>query len=78
MHDALQLEALGVPAAVVITEPFTVLAGSFARTLGAAGYPPTVVQHPISSKDDEHLRRMAEGVADAVVVQLTGERAGER
>ena len=72
MHDALQLEALGVPAAVVVTEPFTVLVGSFARTLGAPGYPPVVVPHPISSKDDEHLRRMADAVADAVAVQLEG------
>ena len=72
MHDALQLEALGVPAAVVVTEPFTVLVGSFARTLGAPGYPPMVVPHPISSKDDEHLRKMADGVADAVAAQLAG------
>jgi hypothetical protein len=72
LHDALQLEALGVPAAVVVTEPFTVLVGSFARTLGAPGYPPMVVPHPISSKDDEHLRKMADGVADAVAAQLAG------
>ena len=72
MHDALQLEALGVPAAVVVTEPFTVLVGSIAKTLGAPGYPPVVVPHPISSKDDEHLRKMADGVADAVAAQLAG------
>jgi hypothetical protein len=75
LHDALQLEALGVPAAVVITEPFTGLVGSFSRNLGAPGYPPMVVPHPISSKDDEHLRRMAEAVADAVAVQLAGRAA---
>ncbi len=61
-----------MPAAVVITEPFTVLTGSFARTLGAPGYPAMVVPHPISSKDDEQLRRMAEAVADSVARQLEG------
>lgn len=72
MHDAIQLERLGVPATTVITEPFSGLAASFAVTLGAPGYHTTAVPHPISSKDEATLRTLAGRVAGAVLVQLTG------
>ena len=70
MHDAIQLEELGVPATVVITEPFQGLAASFADNLGVPGYPPVVVPHPVASKDMAHLRALAVSVADAVAARL--------
>lgn len=64
------LEQLGVPAAVVITEPFQGLAASFARSLGMPGYPAAMVPHPVSSKDEPWLAATAARVADAVARDL--------
>jgi hypothetical protein len=59
LHDAVQLETLGVPATVVITDVFTRTIPNFARSLGVPGYPTVVVPHPVSSRDMDRLRRMA-------------------
>lgn len=71
MHDAIQLERQGVPATLIITEPFQGLAASFAGTLGAPAYHNAMVRHPISSKGLDHLREQARSVAGVVVAQLT-------
>lgn len=65
------MEELGIPATVVITEPFETLVQSQARNLGIPGYHHVTVPHPISSKDDEHLRDLAASVVAAVRRQLT-------
>lgn len=66
------MERLGVPTAAIITEPFQGLAARFAGTLGAPDYPPTLVPHPVATKDDGYLRRLAREVADSVYARLTG------
>ncbi|HET6506989.1 MAG TPA: UGSC family (seleno)protein [Baekduia sp.] len=71
LRDAIAFERLDVPATVVITDAFVGHVGHFADTLGMPGYPTLVVPHPVSSKDAEHVRRLAEGLADAAVAQVT-------
>ena len=71
MHDAVLLEARGVPAALVVTEPFVDVAARFAPTVGAPGYPSAAVPHPISSVDEDDLRKYASAVADKVATLLT-------
>ncbi len=56
----------------MITEPFQGLAASFSATLGMPGYHNVMVPHPISSKDEEHLSKLADRVADSVAAQLVG------
>ena len=68
-------ERLGVPATVLLTEPFAALAASFSATLGMPDYPVVVVPHPVSSKPDEHLRAIAAAAADAAAARLTGASA---
>lgn len=70
LQDALLLERLGRPATVVISEPFTGLITSFSQKLGAAGYPVTVVPHPVSSRSVEELAGVAARVAERVASQL--------
>jgi hypothetical protein len=70
LHDAVQIEAEGTPSTVMITEPFQGLASSFAATLGMPGYHNVTVPHPISSKDEDALRRTAERAVDTIVQQL--------
>lgn len=72
MHDAVQLEALGVPAVLLITEPFWRICESFAPTIGAPGYGSIVsVPHPVSSKSDDELQKLALSVADEAARLLT-------
>lgn len=59
-----------MPATVVITDPFQTLVASQARNLGIPGYHNVMVPHPISTKDDQHLRAIAGSVGDAVRRQL--------
>lgn len=72
MHDAIQIEQLGTPATLVITEPFQGLAASFSATLGLPGYHNVQVPHPIASKDPEDLRELAKRVVATVESQLIG------
>lgn len=65
------LEEAGVPATVLITEPFQGIVASHAARLGAPGYHALVVPHPIWSRDDAGLASLARQVADAAVAQLT-------
>jgi hypothetical protein len=71
LRDAVAFERLGVPATVVITDAFVGHVARFADALGLPGYPALVVPHPVSSKDHEHLARLAAGLAGAAAAQLT-------
>jgi hypothetical protein len=73
LHDSVQIEDAGTPSTVMITEPFQGLAASFAATVGMPDYHNIVVPHPISSADDETLRRAAKQVVETVVQQLVGD-----
>jgi hypothetical protein len=64
------MEAAGVPSTVVISDVFVAHVASFAKTLGMPGYHNAVVPHPVSSKNDEQLRKFAAAVAQDVRRQL--------
>lgn len=68
------MEEAGVPATVVLTEPFQGLATSYARTLGASGYPFVVVPHPIATRSDDDLREMIRDTVPAVIRRLTDQQ----
>lgn len=72
MRDAIAFERAGVPATVVITDAFVAHVARFADSLGLAGYHTLVVAHPVSSKDDQQLRRLAAAIAPAAEAQLAG------
>lgn len=71
LYDAVMLEQRGVPATVLITEPFQSLIASLAAKLGAPGYHSLSVAHPIWGKDEAELRVLAESIVDTAVTQLT-------
>lgn len=71
MHDAIQMEALGVPSMLLITEPFRPIVSSFAPTVGVEDYPAVTVPHPVASLGDDDLRKLAEGVIDEALERLT-------
>jgi hypothetical protein len=59
MHDAISLESLGVPAAVIVTSEFVREARVQREALGMNELVPVVIDHPLSSLSDEEIRGRA-------------------
>jgi hypothetical protein len=73
MHDAIALEAAGVPAAVIVTTEFLHEAEVQRRALGMDGLTPVVIQHPLSTLTDAEIEsRAAEAAPQAVRTWLGG------
>jgi hypothetical protein len=71
LHDAVQMERLGVPATLIITDVFTRSTAAHARTLGLASYHTVVLPHPVSTRSDERLRQLVHDAAPLAREQLT-------
>ncbi|MFQ5933195.1 MAG: hypothetical protein ACE5KI_00960 [Dehalococcoidia bacterium] len=59
MHDGIELEKRGIPAAVIVTEEFVVPAKTTAKSQGIPDYPFAVIPHPIGSLTEEGLKERA-------------------
>ena len=70
MLDAIFFEKRGIPAAVVITEPFVPTAVGIAKLAGMPGYPHAVIPHPVGSLSTAEVRQRADAVAAAVEAML--------
>ena len=69
MHDAIELEARGVPTAVIVTSEFVREAKVQREALGMAGVVPVVIAHPLSSLTDEEIRaRVAAALPQVIAV----------
>ena len=66
MLDAITFEKRGIPAAVVITEPFEATAEAIARLAGMAGYPYAAVPHPFGSLSPAEVIARADKVVDRI------------
>ena len=64
------MERLGVPAALLITEPFQEILDSVSPTLGAERYPTAALPHPVSALGQPELAVLAKSVVDLVSSQL--------
>ena len=60
VHDAVRLEARGIPTAVVGTEPFLDEALEQSRFLGMPNYPVVLVAHPVQLLTDAELTALAD------------------
>ena len=77
MHDGIEIERRGKPAAVVCTDRFIVTARAQAAACGLPDYPFAVVPHPIGRLPEEVLRERAEQAAPQVVkLLLEGGKGG--
>jgi hypothetical protein len=69
VHDTVDLEARGIPAAFVATTEFRDGAEAQARALGAD--PVAVyVPHPIQDRTDQELREIADAAIASIVAAL--------
>jgi hypothetical protein len=64
--DGIVIEKLGVPTAVVVTEPFISSGKAMAVSHGIPDYPFVVIPHPIAATETETLHRWAEQIVDQV------------
>jgi|TARA_Y100001947_G_C10351195_1_gene311139 hypothetical protein len=73
VHDGIQFEKRGLPAAVICTEPFVSSAVAMSKMGGIPEFPFAVVPHPLGSLDENSLRERAKEVAgDIVKILLEG------
>jgi hypothetical protein len=72
MHDAIELEARGVPTAVIVTSEFVREARVQREALGMAGVIPVVIAHPLSSLTDEQIQARASAALPQVLAVWQG------
>ena len=72
MHDAISLESLGIPTAVIITSEFLREAELQRAALGMNAIAPVVIEHPLSTLTDEAIRSRAAQALPGVVAALLG------
>ena len=71
MHDGITLEKMGVPTAVICTEPFITSADAMAKLGGIPDYPYATLPHPLGSLPAERLReRAAQAAPDVLRILL--------
>jgi hypothetical protein len=68
--DAIFFEKRGIPASVLITEPFVPTAVGIAELAGIPGYPHVVIPHPVGSLSIAEVRQRADTAALAVEALL--------
>jgi hypothetical protein len=72
MHDAIELEARGVPTAVIVTSEFVREARVQREALGMTGVVPVVIAHPLSSLTDEQIQARAAAALPQVLAVWQG------
>jgi hypothetical protein len=72
LHDGIELDRRGVPAAVICTDQFVASARAQAEICGNPGYEFAVVAHPLGSLTAAELRDRADAAVPQVIAILTG------
>ncbi|MEL7208736.1 MAG: UGSC family (seleno)protein, partial [Actinomycetota bacterium] len=72
VHDAIELEALGIPAVVVTTTMFEPVATTLSANFGLADSRRLVLPHPLGGTDEATLDRWADAAVDELLALFTG------
>ena len=70
LHDAVELEARGVPTVTLCTEAFMDSAAAHARAYGQAAARVVAVQHPLAALAPEAVVQRADAVVERIIEQL--------
>jgi hypothetical protein len=70
LQDALLMERAGVPATVVVSEPFQGRVQAYAAKLGVTGYGVVVVPHPVSSRSAGFIAEIASRATESTARRL--------
>lgn len=71
VHDAIELEKVGLPTVVVTTTRFEPIAVTMSANLGLAEVRRLVLPHPIGGTDQPTLHRWADAAADSLISLFT-------
>jgi hypothetical protein len=69
--DAIFFEKRGIPASVIITEPFVPTAVGIAELAGLPGYPHVVIPHPVGSLSTAEVLQRADAAVLTVEALLS-------
>ena len=75
MRDGISIARLGIPSVALVTEDFWPQGDFVAQSLGMPGAPRVRLPHPVAGTGEANLQRVAEQVADDIIVKLQGEAA---
>jgi hypothetical protein len=75
LHNATELEKLGIPTVALCTTPFDNTAKSMARRRGFPNYRYVLVEHPLSSARPEGIAARAHKALPEVIAILLGDHA---
>jgi hypothetical protein len=71
VHDIVDLEVRGVPAAFVASTEFVDAASTQARALGFESVARVFVPHPIQDRTDDEMRALADEAFAEIVASVT-------
>jgi hypothetical protein len=69
VHDGIEIEKRGIPAAVICTDQFEKTGKAISEMRGMAGFPFVTVPHPVGSLSQDEVAGRAE-IAFAAAVKL--------
>ena len=75
MRDGISIARLGIPSVALVTEDFWPQGDFVAQSLGMPTAPRVRLPHPVAGTGEANLQRVAEQVADDIIVKLQGEAA---
>ena len=71
VHDAIELEKVGIPAVVVTTTKFEPIAATLSASFGLPEVRTLVLPHPIGGTDEATLHQWADAAADRLISLFT-------
>jgi hypothetical protein len=77
VHDGIEFDKRGVPAAAIITHIFTTTGKAMAEIDSVPDYPFLIVPHPLSSLTEQELRGRAAALVPAIARVLLKGEGGE-
>ena len=70
VHDAIEFEKRGIPAAVIITQAFRNAAAFQFRSKGMAGHATIELPHPVSNLSPDEIRALSLQIVSEIARQL--------
>ena len=77
MHDGIEIDRRGRPAAAIITSRFILTGVKMTEIAGIPGYPFLIAPHPLSNLTEDELRARAAALAPMVARLLLNGEGGE-
>lgn len=71
LRDVMELEALGIPAALVASSAFRSTAEEQSVLLGQSELRRVLVEHPVQDRTDDEIRKLARAAVDELLAAVS-------